>query len=115
MSRQNRSIWDLTSFILVLGLVVGVANSQPFNQDPGPDGIVSVEAEHFDNRTVGDGSDDEWVEVGPTGGFTGTAGMLTQPDDGTEWINSPYAGRSPRLDYEIDFAKTGTHYVWILA
>ena len=26
-----------------------------------------------------------------------------------------YAANSERLDYEIDFVKTGTYYVWILA
>jgi hypothetical protein len=55
----------LASFVLVPGLAVGVANAKPLSQDPGPDVIVSVEAEHFDNKTVGDNGD-EWVEIGTT-------------------------------------------------
>ena len=40
--------------ILVLGFTAGLANAKPLNQDPGPDGIVSVEAENFDaNVEVG--------------------------------------------------------------
>jgi len=108
-----RRLIYLVSFVLVLGLTTGVANAAPLSQSPGTDGIVSVEAEHFDNKTVGDNGD-EWMEVGPTGGFTGTLGMQSQPDDNSGSRNTNYAARSPRLDYEIDFIKTGTHYVWIL-
>jgi hypothetical protein len=100
--------------ILVIILAAGITNSKPLNQDPGPDGIVSVEAEHYDNKTVGDNGD-EWVEVGPMGDFTGVAGMQAQPDNNTGSRDTNYAARSPRLDYEIDFVKTGTYYVWILA
>jgi len=63
----------LVSFVLVAGLVGGVASADPLHQDPGPDGIVSVEAENFDENVPQSGV--EWVEVGPTEGFTGTAGM----------------------------------------
>jgi hypothetical protein len=108
-----RRLIYLVSFVLVLGPATGVANAAPLSQSPGTDGIVSVEAEHFDNKTVGDNGD-EWMEVGPTAGFTGTLGMQAQPDDNTGSRNTDYAARSPRLDYEIDFIKTGTHYVWIL-
>ena len=104
----------LCSFVLVLGLTVRVTNAAPLSQDPGPDGIVSVEAEHFDNKTVGDNGD-EWVEIGPTGLFTGVAAMQVQPDDNTGSRNTNYAARSARLDFEINFVKIGTHYVWILA
>ena len=45
-----RTLVYLVSLVLVLGLAVGVANAEPLNQDPGPDGIVSVEAEHFDDN-----------------------------------------------------------------
>jgi hypothetical protein len=100
--------------ILVLALAGGLTNAKPLNQDPGPDGIVSVEAEHYDNKTVGDNGD-EWVEVGPMGDFTGIAGMQAQPDNNTGSRDTNYAARSPRLDYEINFVKTGTYYVWILA
>ncbi|HUU18123.1 MAG TPA: PA14 domain-containing protein [Sedimentisphaerales bacterium] len=105
-----RKLVYLFSFVLVAGLVGGVASADPLHQDPGPDGIVSVEAEHFDENVPLSGA--EWVEVGPTEGFTGTAGMQVL---GPSFYDPGYAATSPRLEYEINFVKTGTHYVWILA
>src|SRR3972149_3282985 len=44
----------LISIFLMLGLVTGVANaSLAFLQDGGPDGIVSVEAVHYDANRPG--------------------------------------------------------------
>ena len=48
-------------------------------------------------------------------------GLLTdlnqkQVADGTEGTNNDtYVAESPRLDYEEDFVKTGTYYIWVLA
>jgi hypothetical protein len=100
----------LVSFVLVAALAGNAASADPLQQDPGPDGIVSVEAEHFDENVPLSGA--EWVEVGPTEGFTGTAGMQVL---GPSFYDPGYAATSPRLEYEINFVKTGTHYVWILA
>ncbi len=97
------------SILLPFLLAASVTNADPLNQDPGPDGIVCVEAEHFDDNVPQSGV--QWQQVGPTGGFTGEAGM--QANSGGN-IDTNYAANSPRLDYEIDFVKTGTHYVWIL-
>ena len=68
-----RKLIYLVSFVLMLRLAVGVANGQPLQQDPGPDGIVSVEAEHYDDNVEVGGH--KWEETGPTGGFTGELGM----------------------------------------
>ena len=40
--------------------------------------------------------------------------MKTSPGKGTK-IASAYDTQSPRLDYEIEFTTTGTHYVWVRA
>ena len=101
----------LAYFVLILALATGLTNAKPLNQDPGPDGIISFEAENFDrNVEVGGHS---WVETGPTGGFTGIIGMHAPNGQGGHSTN--YLTNSERLDYEIDFVKTGTYYVWILA
>jgi hypothetical protein len=73
---------------------------------------VSVEAEHFDaNVEVGGHT---WELTGPTGGFTGEFGMhAPNPTHGSH--SSNYAENSERLEYVINFVKTGPHYVWILA
>ena len=97
--------------ILVLCFAAGLTDAKPLNQDPGPDGIVSVEAENYDNKEPGQNGTG-WEEVGPMNGFTGIMGMQVA-NESTNDTN--YAAESARLDYEIDFIKTGTHYVWILA
>jgi hypothetical protein len=98
--------------LLVFSLVAGLANAKPLNQDPGPDGIVSVEAEHYDNNVAVGGH--QWQQTGPVDGFTGIAGMYAPNGQGGHG-NSGYSSSSERLEYEIDFVKTGTYYVWILA
>jgi len=101
----------LTCLFLVLGLIAGSLNAQSIQQDPGPDGIVSVEAENFDANVENGGH--AWVLTGPTEGFTGTAGMHAPNGQGGH--SSNFLTNSERLDYEINFVKTGIHYVWILA
>jgi len=115
-----RRLICLVSFVLVLGLAAGVAKAAPYQQDPGPDGIVSIEAEHYDN--VVNKPPDNWWELvtsvpGFTGVFSGTGAMQCMPATllGGRSYDTNYAANSPRLDYEINFVKTGTHYVWILA
>jgi hypothetical protein len=96
--------------VLVPVLSGGLVFADPFQQDPGPDGIVSMEAENYDDNIERGGI--RWEEVGPTDGFTGTAGMQAL---GASFYNAGYSTQSPQLDYEINFLKTGTYYVWILA
>jgi hypothetical protein len=96
--------------VLVLVLSGGSVFADPFQQDPGPDGIVSIEAENYDDNIERGGI--QWEEVGPTDGFTGTAGMQAL---GASFYNTGYSTQSPQLDYEINFVTTGMHYVWILA
>jgi len=97
--------------LFLLGPAVGLVNADPLQQDPGPDGIVAVEAEHYDANVEVNGH--AWEEIGPTGGFTGELGMHAPNGNGGHSTN--YAANSERLEYEINFVKTGPHYVWILA
>jgi hypothetical protein len=103
-------IYPICVFALT-GLFCCGTSAEPLHQDSGPDGIVSVEAENFDNKEPGqDGS--EWELVGPTEGFTGEAGMQVTGGGSND---TDYSILSPRLDYEVYFSKTGTHYVWVRA
>jgi hypothetical protein len=97
------------ALVVLLSLVVGAKAAKPFQQDGGADGIVSMEAEHFDDNIAT--SRGQWEEVGPTGAFTGVAGMQC---NGAGVIKDNYATTSPSLAYNINFVATGTHYVWIL-
>lgn len=99
--------------IVAMALMLFVSGgilANPLKQDPGADGIVSVEAENYDENTPQGGGTFELV--GPTGGFTGIAGMQ---GTGGSTNNTGYAAGSPRLDFQVQFVKTGTHYVWVRA
>lgn len=107
-----RALFHSVVVILLLGLGAGTLHADPLQQDAGVNGIVSVEAEHFDANIERGGN--QWEETGPTGGFTGELGM-TVTSGSTVDTPDGYVDNSPRMDYEINFVKSGTHYVWILA
>ncbi|MCH8218729.1 MAG: hypothetical protein IH892_18380 [Planctomycetes bacterium] len=90
---------------IALALVMGqLALAQtPLKQDAGPDGIVSIEAENFDEN-VPAGVHFWEFNTDPTG-FSGDGFMRALPDGG--------GGGNRRLNYQVDFVKTGIHYVWV--
>ena len=84
-------------------------NGATFHQDPGSQGIVSIEAETPTvNAPQGSHS---WVQIAEAEAAGGAA-LQALPNNATE-IMANYSALSPRLDLEVQFAKTGTHYVWI--
>ncbi len=117
-----RKLFFSVSLIFVFGLVTGTAGADPYRQDTGPDGIVSIEAENFDDNILKGVSYWEFVTstdaFTPADGFSGGAAMQSMPDTplgGAAGFDTGYVENAPRLDYEINFEKTGTYYVWILA
>ncbi|MEA3225901.1 MAG: hypothetical protein U9Q07_08110, partial [Planctomycetota bacterium] len=92
-----RKLVCLFSFVLALGLVDGVTNADPITQDSGPDGIVSIEAENFDEN-VPEGVHTWEFNTDPPD-FSGDGFMRAVPDGG--------GGGNPRLNYEVNFVKTG--------
>ena len=72
------------------------------------DGLVSIELENHDNTTSASGH--SWNTVSRTGA-SGTA-VQSLPNNSTN-INSGYASSSPRMDYAVNFTRSGVHYVWI--
>jgi len=108
----QKCLYVATVFVFILGTGLMGQDESPFRQDPGPDGLVCVEAENYHaNIEVGGHS---WEETGPTGGFTGELGMHSPNGNGGHG-NSGYSTTSEQLDYNIEFVKTGTHYVWVKA
>ena len=81
-----------------------------FQQDEGSDGILSMEAEHYTINAPQGGH--EWTFVTSPGGYSDTGAMEATPDSGTNQ-DTDYAANSPRLDFLVNFVKTGTHYVWV--
>ena len=93
----------LYSSLVVVLVISGGLLANPLRQDGGADGIVSIEAENYDaNVEVGGHT---WEETGPVDGFTGVLGMHAPNGNGGHTSN--YAANSERLEYEIEFVKTG--------
>ncbi|MHC4561075.1 MAG: LamG-like jellyroll fold domain-containing protein, partial [Planctomycetota bacterium] len=81
-----------------------------FQQDEGSDGIVSMEAEHYTINNPQGGH--QWTFVTSPGGYSDEGAMEATPDSDTNQ-DTDYAANSPRLDFLVNFVKTGTHYVWV--
>lgn len=83
-----------------------------FIQDSGSEGFISIEAEHYTANHGG--TTDDWSFTQSFDNYSGSGAMVVGPDDGAQNDNEEiYTVESPRLDYEIEFTKTGTHYVWM--
>ncbi|MHC4756660.1 MAG: hypothetical protein ACYTBP_16125, partial [Planctomycetota bacterium] len=108
-----KKLFFLISFSLILGLAGRVASADPYQQDPGLDGIVSMEAENFDENVPN--PPHTWIFVTEPEGFSGTGAMQSTPTDpgGGAGNDTGYVENSPRLDFEVNFAKAGIHYIWI--
>ncbi|MCP2501017.1 MAG: hypothetical protein NCA08_05570 [Deltaproteobacteria bacterium] len=72
-------------------------------------GLVSMEAEHSQaNVPVGNYA---WMPVSNSG-YSGSGALQILPNDGPKPFQ---AGAGPRLDYQVQFTNTGTHYIWLRA
>jgi hypothetical protein len=89
--------------------VTPIAGSGEFQQATGSDGLVSIELENAHGNTPV--NDHRWSAVSPSGG-SGTGGMKASPNTGVN-VDSGYVDASPRMDFKVNFVKTGVHYVWI--
>ncbi len=94
---------------LTQALATAGGGSGVFLQSTGPDGLVSVEAEHFHLNTPNGGH--SWNSVIDSQASGGEA-LEAVPDSGTNH-DTNFAANSPRLDYYIQFVNSGTHYVWV--
>ena len=76
--------------------------------------LVVGEAEHYDVLTPQ--GVHTWELSSAQAGFSGDGYMDSVPNAGDNIGNDTdvVTTTSPRLDYDVDFASTGTHYVWIL-
>ena len=101
---------QLTSSETIL-ITVNAANSNSaYLQDSGSKKIVSIEAENYhDSTPAPDGH--IWVPISGTNYSGGTAVQAVPAD---KLYRGPgYSSTSPRLDYQVEFVTTGTHYLWV--
>jgi hypothetical protein len=71
--------------------------------------VISLEAE--DGKPVKKDKL-EWVKVTEPAGFSGTGAMMAKPNTDV-LIDEDFVDKSPRLDFEVEFPKAGTYYVWV--
>jgi hypothetical protein len=83
--------------------------SLAFVQSTIPDNIVSIEAEHFIQRISS--ITHQWEPDRIAG--ASILAVRAQPDSGTSMPYPDYLTSSPRLDYRVNFVRTGIHYVWL--
>jgi len=82
------------------------AGDGPFQE---VDGLIVMEAENFHENIPR--SDHVWEAWDSETGFSGSTAMSVQPNNGTSYKKSS-TGSSPEMQYSVDFASTGSFYVW---
>jgi MYXO-CTERM domain-containing protein len=109
------AMWVMGRFGIPLAAVLAFARSaaaqsagQVFQQSG--DGLVVMEAERAGGNTAQGGH--TWDPVTTPAGFVGTGAMQSNPNSGAG-VDTGFAAGSPRLDFNVLFASTGTHYVWV--
>ena len=94
------------------GTTSGGSTTAAFQQDSVAPNLLVMEAEHFTGNTAQGGY--AWQATTSYGNYSGASALQALPEDNTR-IDTNYAAASPRLDYQVNFVKTGIHYVWIRA
>jgi hypothetical protein len=94
----------------VTAYVIRPATTLPPSRQ-GDDGLVVIEAENFHTNTAQ--GIHAWRFDRTPAGYTGAGTMYALPDEPVAVIDYPDSlTTSPRLDYNVQFSKTGTHYIW---
>lgn len=83
----------------------------PLQQSADGQGLVSIEVENYDANVSQGGHD--WATYN-SADYSGAGAMWASPNNGTT-VNQGYVTNSPRLDYQVNFVTTGTHYLWVRA
>lgn len=85
--------------------------SGTYQQDSGAEGLLSMEAEN-NNLSMTGTQGHYWQFITTPADFSGNGAVEALPNSGTN-NDSGYIVDSARMDFEINFVKNGTHYVWI--
>jgi len=101
---------SLLFLVVSLFFVRGVfADGGYYIQQGGPDGIISIEAENYKTKEAIE--DHYWELTTEKLGFSGKGSMVSLPDNGAnediDYDDSPF------IDYQVNFVRTGRHYIWI--
>ncbi len=83
-----------------------------FQQDSTLDGLVILELENPLGTRINSPSGQSWTQVTSPSAFSGSGALQALPNTGTT-NNLSALANSPRLDFRVNFTKTGTHYIWL--
>ncbi|MFC1600799.1 DUF6055 domain-containing protein [Candidatus Sumerlaeota bacterium] len=75
-------------------------------------GLAVIEAENYGRKAPGINGYDWELNTGAVG-YLGAGAMMVSAGGTNNGVD--YDVKSPRMDYFIDFAKTGNHWVWVRA
>jgi hypothetical protein len=95
-------LWSFTA-------IKSLSANAPRKQDSGPNGLIVLEAEDADANVSAGGTD--WSLSTTQPGFSGTGALCACPNTGRN-VNIDTT-QAPHLDFNVEFVKTGTHYIWI--
>jgi hypothetical protein len=76
----------------------------------GADGVVSMEAEDNDGVLARGGK--TWAQLAGAA-YTGGKALQAGPNTGTQLGSNTAATQSPQVDFKINFANAGVHYLWL--
>ena len=107
---SNTCVWFVTGlfvFITIQSNASYAANTSSFIQNES--GIVSIEVENHHEKAIQ--GEHDWQAVNRSGN-SGVGALQALPNKGSTY-NNTYVTNSPRLDFQVNFVRTGIHYVWI--
>jgi hypothetical protein len=88
----------------------------PVVQGASGDAPIFIEAEDYYALVPVEDPDDgvlrTWVPD-TSGGYSGISALRSSPNTGQVNTSAEAPTESPRLDFQIQFQQTGTHYVWV--
>src|SRR5262245_25287979 len=104
-----RFVWS--SCVATIGVMIAAGDTVAAPGDAfqqASDGIVSIEAEHYDTNVANGGQS---FVASREAGAAGSGALAASPNSDV-LRDAGYAATSPRLEYRVNFVKTGTHYIW---
>jgi hypothetical protein len=104
-----------TNGIVPFDFSVAATGSAPslagvYQQSAAANNLVVIEAENHD-ATLAQGGE-SWSFSTSTSGYSGKGYVVGGPD-GSPMVSEANATTSARLDFQVNFTTTGTHYLWI--
>ncbi len=83
-----------------------------FQQDSDSDGLVILEFENPRGTRIGVQGGKVWTPVTVPSAYSGSGALQALPNTGIT-NNISALANSPRLDFRVNFTKTGMHYIWL--